>query len=419
MRAARQRCVRRGRRCPRPGFRRSCTCLASVFSPRAQVTLPWAFSAWAPTNDITSGGGWWFYSGSTHLAGIRCTHQPSTWVGDYAFLNVMMHAVDPAHDGRTSQYANYDPRASTWLPYLFNATLTPYGSASGIATIEVTPTTHGAVMRFSFPPSGSGPLVGSYNATRRVLISLRGSAGNGVNLTGAGTAASPLVFSGVATDGLGSGGGLHFAATLLGGGGATPAAPLAMGAGQDNGNVWAWADFDQRDAAAEVLVLRIATSLISPAQALAAHAAEVAGASFDATMAAAQAVWHAQATRLTVADVGPGYTPAETADLLTTMYSALYRASKFPRALYEVDYATGQPMHWSPYSGQVLPGVLSADFGFWDGYRTTYSLLALIRPDYSASSLEGFLNAWRENNGIVPQWPHPSGGGMDGTFSDV
>lgn len=32
--------------------------------------------------------------------------------------------------------------------------------------------------------------------------------------------------------------------------------------------------------------------------------------------------------------------------------------------------------------------------------------------------MEGFLNAWREN-GVMPQWPHPAGGGMAGTMSDV
>ena len=83
-----------------------------------------------------------------------------------------------------------------------------------------------------------------------------------------------------------SGGQLHFAATLLGGGGATPVTPLASGQGTDGDCLWAWADFDAADPNTEVLVLRAATSLISPAQALAAHAAEVAGVAFDDALAA-------------------------------------------------------------------------------------------------------------------------------------
>jgi predicted alpha-1,2-mannosidase len=325
----------------------------------------------------------------------------------------------PARAGKTGQYANYNPRASQFSPYLFNATLTPYGTASGAATIEVTPTSHGAVMRFTFPPPDTNAaLTGSYNATRRVLISLPSSARNSVNLTGAGSAASPLLFTGAATDNVPANGALHFVANLLGAGDA-PVAPLASGAGQDGSNWWAWADFDAADAASAVLTLRIATSLISPAQALAAHGAEVAAVSFDGALAAAKAQWHALATRITVGDIGAGRSPQEAQDLMTIFYSSLYRASRFPRALYEDDYANDKaPIHWSPYKGTVLAGELSSDVGFWDAFRTTFSLLSLVKPDRLAAEMEGFLNTWREN-GFVPQWPHPNGGGMAGTMSDV
>jgi hypothetical protein len=382
------------------------------------VQLPWAFSSWAPSNDAGSGGGWFFYEQSTHLAGIRCNHQASPWVGDYGFFTVGMHVVDPQHDGKTGQYANYDPRSSTFRPYLFNATLTPYGTAHGISTIEVTPTTHGSIMRFTFPPPDSGLLAGDYNATRRVFISVRGQGSNAVTLDGDG-AGTPLLFTGVSTDGLPESGALHFAASLLGGGGAAPTAPIASGSGSDGGNLWAWADFDAADPAAEVLVLRVATSLISPAQALAAHAAEVAGVEFDAALATAKAEWNALGARVAVADVGAGRSPAEATALLTTLYSSLYRAAKYPRELSEIDYANGNaPFHWSPYTGKILPGTLSSDVGFWDAFRTTFSLLSLVRPDHLADEMEGFLNTWREN-GFVPQWPHPNGGGMAGTMSDV
>ena len=379
------------------------------------VAMPWGFATWAPSNDITSTGGWWFDSASTHLASIRSTHQPSPWVGDYAFFNVMMHAVCPQHDGKTGQFANYDPRASTFLPYLFNATLTSYGTRAGISTLEVTPTEHGSIMRFTFPPPDAALLAGTYNATRRVLV----ASGDRVSLAGTGAAGSPLVFTGTATANLPEGGALHFYATLTGGGGAGSSLPISMGSGMDGGQFWAWADFDAADPTAEVLVLRTATSLISPDQALAAHGAEVAGVDFDAALATAKAAWHAQALRIVVDDAGAGRSDSEAKDLLTTLYSSLYRASRFPRSLWETDYANGNaPIHWSPYTGAVLPGPLSSDVGFWDAFRTTFSLLSLIRPDRLATEMEGFLNTWREA-GFVPEWPHPNGGGMAGTMSDV
>ena len=325
------------------------------------VLMPWGFATWSPSNDVSSGGGWYFESESTHLAAIRYTHQPSPWVGDYAFFNVMMHVVNPQMDGKTGQYANYNPRASTFLPYLFNATLTPYGTAHGASTIEATATEHGGIMRFTFPPPDSGLLAGSYNATRRIFVSVRKSTSNAVTLTGDGSAGAPLTFTAVSTDSLPEGGKLSMVATLLGGGGAAPLRPFSMGQGEDGGNLWAWADFDAADPAAEVLVLRAATSLISAQQALAAHTAEVAALSFDGAMALNKAAWHAIGAKLTVTDAGAGRTDAETSDLLTTFYSSLYRASKFPRSLWEVDYSNGgAPFHWSPYTGKILPGVLSS-----------------------------------------------------------
>lgn len=382
------------------------------------VLLPWGFATWSPSNDITSGGGWFFDSHSTHLAAIRYTKQPSPWIGDYGFFNVMAHAVNPQHDGKSGQFANYAPLRSQFLPYLFNATMTPYGTSAGAATVEVTPTSHGGILRFSFPPPDTdAKLTGSYNATRRVLVSLLNTKGNAVNISGTGASSSPLAFAGVSTDNLPMQGALHFVATLQAQSGAA-LAPLASGAGSDGGNVWAWYDFDSADAAADVLVVRIATSLISPEQAQAAFAAEVGGASFEDALTAAKAEWHALATRVTVGDVGAGRTDAEAADLLSILYSCLYRASKFPRALWEVDYQSGNAIHWSPYKGGVMSGPLSSDVGFWDAFRTTFSLLALVRPDHFAEEMEGFLNTYREN-GFVPQWPHPAGGGMAGTMSDV
>ena len=178
-------------------------------------------------------------------------------------------------------------------------------------------------MRFTFPPPDSGLLAGSYNATRRVFVSVKATSGNAASLSGAGTASSPLLFTGISTDNLPQDGKLHFVANLLGGGGATPLQPESSGQGQDGDMLWAWADFDASDPNAESLVLRIATSLISPEQALAAHAAEVAGVAFDDALAANKAAWHAIASKLTITDVGAGRTDVETLDLLTLAYSSL------------------------------------------------------------------------------------------------
>ena len=87
--------------------------------------------------------------------------------------------------------------------------------------------------------------------------------------------------------------------------------------------------------------------------------------------------------------------------------------------MWEKDLSSGEDVHWSPYSGDKQDGVMVSDQGFWDAYRTTYSLLALWRPDRFATMMEGWLNAWREF-GWVPEWPAPGArSGMKGTMSDV
>lgn len=66
-------------------------------------------------------------------------------------------------------------------------------------------------------------------------------------------------------------------------------------------------------------------------------------------------------------------------DNLRTFYSCLYRSVLFPRAFYEIN-AEGETIHYSPYNGQVLPGYLFTDTGFWDTFRSLFPLLNLIYP---------------------------------------
>lgn len=311
--------------------------------------------------------------------------------------------MDGGHEG--SQDSAYSPAMSTWRPYYFNTTLLSYGNRAGFVTVEMAPTNHGALLRWRFPPVATDALSTAFNQTRRIFFNMDGG-GHGFAV---GAAPNGLTLAtGVSTQnqgGVPSNWGHYWHATLAGGDDeATPVKPVGSGgAGGANG----YLDFDAFDANTDTIVIRVATSLISPAQAAANAAAEVDGLKFDAAVAAAKAVWNAALSRVAVADVGPGYTDAQTADLLTTFYSSLYRAAKYPRSLAEVDAATGATVHYSPYNGKTLPGPMRTDVGFWDAYRTTTSLLSLWNPAEVADMMEGWLNAWREG-GWVPQWSSPA-----------
>ena len=275
--------------------------------PEAQV--PWGFNGWAPETDPDRGG-WWFYSESARMWGIRCTHQPSPWIGDYGDFKVMGH-LGPQDD---AAFSAYTPSQSTWHPYYQKHTMLAYGNRFGYMTIELSPTDHGVVLRLKYPPpSGAGNHTSApFNQLRRVAVTLNGD--------------HPVVNVSIGADGLvamhgqaklsakrGKNGVAYFHMTVAGGNGSTAVKPFANKTHQNPGNV----DFDPADVPGDTLTLRLATSLISAEQARANHAAEVAGKSLDEVAQAAKAAWHGLLTRVDVDGLGPGYTAAEEGDLLT------------------------------------------------------------------------------------------------------
>lgn len=111
------------------------------------VGLPWGFNHWAPqTKEQNARSDSWWFDGNDHtFAWMRCTHQPSPWIGDYAwFLFAPMI-------GRTSSpKAYWEPRAAHIKPHIFDAILAPHG-----IRMELAPTMHAAAVRVTFPTHGS------------------------------------------------------------------------------------------------------------------------------------------------------------------------------------------------------------------------------------------------------------------------
>ena len=92
-------------------------------------------------------------------------------------------------------------------------------------------------------------------------------------------------------------------------------------------------------------------------------------------------------------------------DQYRTFYSCLYRSLLFPRKFYELDEA-GKPVHYSPYNGQVLPGYMFTDTGFWDTFRCLFPLLNLMYPSMNKEMQEGLINTYKES-GFFPEWASP------------
>src|SRR3546814_1794893 len=93
--------------------------------------------------------------------------------------------------------------------------------------------------------------------------------------------------------------------------------------------------------------VRVASSFISPEQALLNLRTEIGNDSFDTTQAKAKAAWEKELSRIRVTDPD--------AEKVRTFYSALYWMLQFPRIFYEKD-ANGKIVHYSPYDGKVHDG---------------------------------------------------------------
>ncbi len=119
--------------------------------------------------------------------------------------------------------------------------------------------------------------------------------------------------------------------------------------------------------------------------------------SFDQIMGKGKDRWNQVLGRIEVED--------DNIDNLRTFYSCLYRSLLFPRMFYEID-ANGNIMHYSPYNGEVLPGYIFTDTGFWDTFRCLFPFLNLMYPSMNVKMQEGLVNAYKES-GFLPEWASP------------
>ena len=157
-------------------------------------------------------------------------------------------------------------------------------------------------------------------------------------------------------------------------------------------------------AGAETLV-QLATSFISKEQAL----FNLPRKDFEETNSGAKASWEDLLGRFDV---------VETGSVDRTFFDhCLHRLFLFPQTFYEVN-EQGENIHIDLASGAIKPGLFFTNNGFWDTFRTSFPLFALIIPEHYRQFLEGFLNSYRDT-GYLPKWLAPDERGMmPGTLID-
>ncbi len=351
------------------------------------IALPWGMNFWTPQTG-RMGDGWAYTYGAHTLRGLKQTHQPSPWINDYGQFSVMpVRGADKLDE--ESRQSWFSHQSEVARPYYYSVYLADHDILA-----EVTPTERAAMMRFTFPESGeSGVVIDAFDRGSRVEViddrtvagyTTRNSGGVPENFRNWFVIRFDKPFSAVElTD--------NPSAYQAG------SRRLYPEGGKAVEGEHAVAKVHFPTVRGEQVTLRIASSFISAEQAVRNLETELGGDDFETVKSKAQARWDEVLGRIEV--------EGGSVDQLRTFYSCLYRSTLFPRKFYEID-AAGNPIHYSPYNGEVRPGYMYTDTGFWDTFRCLFPLLNLVYPSVNAEIQAGLANTYRES-GFLPEWASP------------
>ena len=314
-------------------------------------------------------GSWFFDPHLPIFQGVRLTHQPSPWIGDYSWLLLTPVTGEISGDTLFHRQSSYNLERAIFNPHY----LRTFSERYQIET-QLTPTCYGASIQLR---QTQGKALSLYlhaadeltvEQVDKKTLALRQEGETETNK-------NPLVMFTA----------LSFSKDI----------ESINQEGQD------WR-IDLAGAEAQV---QLATSFISKEQAL----FNLPKQNFEETKTNAKESWEDLLGRFDV---------VETGSVDRTFFDhCLYRLFLFPQTFYEVN-EQGENIHMGLASGTIKPGLLYTNNGFWDTFRTSFPLFALIIPEYYHQFLEGFLNSYRDT-GYLPKWLAPDERGMmPGTLLD-
>ena len=341
------------------------------------IALPFPMNVWAPYTQPLEDSFYYQYR-QTKIRGIRQTHQPSPWIGDYGAFALMpvsgklaVKEEDRAsgfrHEEEVAQPGYYSVRLDTWK-----------------ARAEVTPTERGARFRFTFEQPGEAYVV--LDAfTGGSAVEIIPAENKVIGFTRYNHGGVPTNFANYFV--------IVFDQPFTAHGVWSPEAVQPGSTRMEGKQAGAFLRFDN----ARRVECRVASSFISPEQAQRNLRREIGEATFDQVRSRAEARWNEALGRARV--------EGGSADQQRAFYTAFYRSILFPHKFYELD-EQGQPVYFSPYDGKVHPGFLYTDTGYWDTFRASHPLYNLLFPEVSAEIFQGLLAAY-DQSGWLPSWSSP------------
>lgn len=342
------------------------------------IARPWGMNFWTPQTG-KMGDGWQYTYTANKIRGFKQTHQPSPWINDYGQFSIMpiTGKLEFDEEKRASWFSHKGEIAT---PSYYKVYLAEHDVVT-----EMTPTERAVLFRFTFPENEHSYIVvdafdkGSYvkvipEENKIIGYTTRNSGGVPENFKNYFVIEfdKPFTYKGTFADKKLEEGNLEQKADHTG----------------------AIIGFSTRKG--EIVHARIASSFISFEQA-AQNLKELGNDSFEQLAQKGNDAWNNVLGKIEV--------EGGNLDQYRTFYSCLYRSLLFPRKFYEFT-ADGQPVHYSPYNGQVLPGYMYTDTGFWDTFRCLFPFLNLMYPSVNKEIQEGLINTYKES-GFFPEWASP------------
>ena len=314
-------------------------------------------------------GSWFFDPHLPIFQGIRLTHQPSPWIGDYSWLLLTPVTGQLGGDSLFHRQSSYDMDKASFQPHYLKIFSLRYQIET-----QLSPTCYGASIQLrqiqgkalSLYLHAADELTVEQVDKRTLALRQEGETE---------TNKSPLVMFTA----------LAFSTDIL-----------SINQVEQDWRI---------DLAESETQIQLATSFISKEQAI----FNLPKQDFTETRAEAQKSWEDLLGRFDV---------VETGSVDRTFFDhCLYRLFLFPQAFYEVN-EQGEEIHIDLASGTIKPGLLYTNNGFWDTFRTSFPLFALIIPEHYRQFLAGFLTSYRDT-GYLPKWLAPDERGMmPGTLID-
>lgn len=324
----------------------------------------------------------WSFSPTSHqLAGIKITHQPSPWIGDFSSFILSALTGDVEINSKTfDRVGSYRPNEATFNPHY----LSIYDQRYEVQT-EITPTTYGDIFKYQFnrnipkiivhiPKNGEFILDDNQNELKLLVRNYDSHFNSDFKL-----------YAALKCD-------KAIKSTLT----------LHQDEPEYDSMILSFADTNE-------INVKLTTSFISFNQAQI-TLNRLSNLTFENAKKTAQETWQSYLDLIMVTD--------RDKKRLSTFYHCMYRTFLFPQRCYELD-SDNHPIHYDLYHDTVKSGYLYMNNGFWDTSKTVYPLFAILIPKTYHQMMFGFYNSYLES-GYLPKWLAPDERGMmPGTLIDA